>query len=52
MSSLERGPLFRVSFIERFHCIVIVLGSLSSAVSSWVKNELYSISLQCGVGFA
>ena len=52
MSSLERCPLFRVSFLERFHCIVIVLGSVSSAVSSWAKNELYGIPLQCGVGLA
>ena len=29
MSSLERCPLFEVSFIERFHCTAMSLGILN-----------------------
>ena len=36
MSSLERCPLFRMSCIERFHCIWIVVGAILSCVSPTV----------------
>ena len=47
MSSLERSPLFRVSFIERFYCITyyevmfsnLILSSLSIMHSVYIPRQ-------------
>ena len=39
VSSLERCPLFRMSFIERFHCVVL------NAYLFWVHGEADAMSM-------
>ena len=48
MSSLERCPLFRLSFIERFHCI-----DTDAEVVIWLAVEpsvvMYRASVDCSI---